>query len=43
MSEIESRALKEYINKQLQKGTIQPLKSLAGHRVLFISKKDKEL
>ena len=43
MSEIESKVLKEYINKQLQKETIRPSKSPAGHGVLFIPKKDKGL
>ena len=43
MSEKESKALKEYINKQLQKGTIRPSKSPAGHGVLFVPKKDSGL
>ena len=43
MSEKESKALKEYINEQLQKGTIRPSKSPAGHRVLFVPKKDSGL
>ncbi|ODM18852.1 hypothetical protein SI65_05469 [Aspergillus cristatus] len=43
MSEKESQALQEYINKQLKKGTIQPSTSPAGHRVLFVPKKDGSL
>ena len=43
MSEKESQALHDYITDQLQKGNIQPLKSPAGHRVLFIPKKDSGL
>ena len=43
MSEKESHALQEYINKQLKKGTIRALKSPAGHRVLFVPKKDGSL
>ena len=40
MSEKESQVLCDYITDQLQKGNIQLSKSLAGHRVLFIPKKD---
>ena len=43
MSETESKALKEYIDEQLRKGTIRPSKSPAGHGVLFVPKKDKGL
>ena len=43
MSEKESHALQEYINKQLKKGTIRASKSPAGHRVLFVPKKDGSL
>lgn len=43
MSEKESCTLQEYINKQLKKRTIRALKSPAGHRVLFILKKDGSL
>ena len=43
MSEKESHSLQEYIDENLKKGNIQPLKSLAGHRVLFVPKKDKGL
>ena len=43
MSEKESHSLQEYIDENLKKGNIQPLKSPAGHRVLFVPKKDKEL
>ena len=40
MSEKELQALCDYVTDQLQKGNIQPSKSPAGHRVLFIPKKD---
>lgn len=43
MSEKESRTLREYIDEQLQKGTIRPSKSPAGHGVLFVPKKTGEL
>jgi len=43
MSEKESKALREYINEQLKKGTIQPSTSPAGHGVLFVPKKDGSL
>ena len=43
MSEKESQTLQVYIDKQLAKGIIQLLKSPAGHGVLFIPKKDRQL
>ena len=43
ISEKESHALWEYIDKQLKKGTIRASKSPAGHGVLFIPKKDRSL
>ena len=43
MSEKKLCALWEYINEQLKKGIIKVLKSPAGHRVLFILKKDGSL
>ena len=43
MSEKESKALQEYIDKQLKEDIIRPSKLPAGHGVLFVSKKDDEL
>ena len=43
MLEKELKVLKEYIDEQLQKETIRPSKSPAGHGVLFIPKKDSGL
>ena len=43
ISEKESHMLQEYIDKQLKKGTIRASKSPAGHRVLFVPKKDGSL
>ena len=43
ISEKELHTLWEYIDKQLKKETIKASKSPAGHRVLFISKKDGSL
>jgi hypothetical protein len=43
LSEKETLILKEYINKELKLRKIQPLKSPAGHGLLFIPKKDGSL
>ena len=43
ISKKESQALRQYINEELDKGNIQPSKSLAGHGVLFVPKKDGSL
>jgi hypothetical protein len=43
LSEKETPILKKYINKELKLRKIQPLKSPAGHGLLFISKKDGSL
>ena len=43
MSEKELQALCEYVTDQLWKGNIWPSKSLAGHEVLFMLKKDGRL
>ena len=43
MSERESKILREYIEEQLAKGFIRPSTSPAGHRVLFVPKKDGSL
>ena len=43
MSEKELQVLHNYVTDQLQKGNIQPLKSPAGHGVLFVPKKDSGL
>ena len=43
ISEKESQALRQYINKELDKENIQPSKSLVGHGVLFVPKKDGNL
>ena len=41
--ETENLALQEFIKKNLRKGYIKPLKSLAGYPVLFILKKNGKL
>jgi hypothetical protein len=43
LSEKETPILKEYINKELSFGKIQPSKSPAGHGLLFVPKKDGSL
>ena len=43
MLEKELQALHNYVTDQLWKGNIWLLKSPAGHRVLFILKKDSRL
>lgn len=43
MSEVELKALREYIDEQLAKGYIRPSTSPAGAPVFFIKKKDKSL
>ena len=39
LTEIKNLALQEFIKKNLRKGYIKPLQSLAGYPVLFIPKK----
>ena len=43
LSEKELKVLKEYIDENLKKGFIRPLKSLVGSLVLFVLKKDGSL
>jgi hypothetical protein len=43
LSERELEALREYIEKNLTKGYIRPLKSPARYPVLFVPKKDGKL
>jgi hypothetical protein len=43
LSEKETLILKEYIDKELSFRKIQPLKSPAGHGLLFVLKKDGSL
>ena len=43
MSEKELSVLRKYLNKNLKKGFIQQLESLAGFPILFVPKKDGKL
>ena len=43
LSETELKALREYLNKNLKKGFIQPFTSPAGYPILFVPKKDRKL
>ena len=43
MLEKELSVLRKYINKNLKKGFIQLLESLAGFPILFVLKKDSKL
>jgi hypothetical protein len=40
LTELRLKQLRKYLNKNLRKGYIKPLTSLAGHLLLFIKKKD---
>ena len=43
MSETELKALREYLDKNLKKGFVQPSTSYAGYSILFIPKKNEKL
>ena len=42
LSETELKALREYLDKNLKKGFIQPFMSPAGYLILFVPKKDEK-